>query len=99
LRYDREIREAIRDRKLLEFRYKGAARIVEPHVYGIHDGEYQILSFQVGGHSSSGTLPDWRRFNTAEVQALSILEEHFPGPRDRSVFRHSDFDTVLSAVS
>lgn len=35
-------------------------RIAEPHDYGIRDGVAQLLVFQVGGESRSGTLPNWR---------------------------------------
>lgn len=96
--FDRDIRQAISERHLVEFHYHGAARVAEPHVYGLHDGKYQLLCFQVGGQSRSGKLPNWRRFDLDEMTGLRVLSESFPGPRDFSAFRSSSFDTVLAVV-
>lgn len=98
MKFDGPVRAAINQRRLLEFRYHGATRVVEPHVYGVHHGKQQLLSYQVGGHSRSGKLPNWRRFDLEEVVGLVVLEDSFAGPRDFSSFRSTSFDTVLAVV-
>jgi hypothetical protein len=92
------IRTAIADKQLLEFTYHGLRRVAEPHVYGTVRGKYQLLTYQVGGQSSSGDLPNWRRVDVSGVSDLRLLEERFPGPRPSPSERQSRFDTVLAMV-
>ncbi len=96
---DAAIRQAIAEKRLLEFFYDGYHRIAEPHVYGIKNGKYQLLTYQVRGQSGSAwNLPNWRRFDIDRITGLRVLSEHFLGPRDYSAFEHSDFDLVLVAI-
>lgn len=44
---------AITEKKIIEFDYDGYHRIAEPHVYGMLDGKYEVLVYQIGGGSSS----------------------------------------------
>jgi hypothetical protein len=67
---DNIIREAIANRNIIEFTYHGCDRIAESHVYGIHKGRKQILVYQIGDHSVSGGLPNWRRINVGEVSSI-----------------------------
>ena len=61
---------AIREKKILSFTYSGHLRIVEPHVYGIIEGARQLLGYQIRGSSSSGAIPEWRRFKISAMQNL-----------------------------
>lgn len=96
---DTIIKAAIANKQLLSFFYHGLLRIAEPHVYGVQQGKYQLLCFQVRGHSSSGLLPDWRRIDLSQVQNLQILDEHFPGRRPYPSGKHSHFEQRLAIVS
>ncbi|MEI6775641.1 MAG: hypothetical protein WCK70_01945 [Chloroflexales bacterium] len=96
---DTIIRAAIANKQLLSFSYHGLLRIVEPHVYGVQSGKYQLLCFQVRGQSSSGRLPDWRRIDLSQAQNLRILDEYFPGRRPYPSGKHSSFDQQLAIVS
>lgn len=76
-----EIREAIENRRLLEFRYDGGVRVVEPHCYGITSaGNEGLRAYQVSGHSTSGKM-GWKMFDLANASAITILDQNFDGPR------------------
>lgn len=89
---------AIREKKVLSFTYSGYPRIVEPHVYGINDGTRQLLAYQIRGGSSSGALPEWRRFKISAMQNLRILDEAFPGRRNSPSGEHSSWDQMILVV-
>ena len=95
---DAVIRMAISNKHLVEFTYHGLRRVAEPHVYGVHRGKQLLLAYQVGGASSSGGLPNWRRVDLSGISQLRVLDEHFPGARPGPSARHSKFDVVLAVV-
>ena len=95
---DQLIREAITEKKLIEFHYKGHHRIAEPHVYGRKGGVDQLLVYQVRGESSSGGLPEWRRVNLPDVSGLRILDETFSGRKLTPSGEHSTWDHIYECV-
>ncbi len=53
---------ALRQRRPVKMSYHGRYRIVCPHALGWQHGRPMILGYQVGGHTSTGTLhPDPRK--------------------------------------
>jgi hypothetical protein len=94
---DALIRQAIRERRLIEFWLHGLHRVAEPHLYGIHNGAAQMLVYQVGGASRSGGLPYWRRIDLAEVSGLRVLHERFEATR-LEAGRPSGWDEILAVV-
>jgi hypothetical protein len=79
------IRFAIANRRLVEVRYSGNARIAEPHDYGIQDGRERLLVFQLRSPSPSNLVPvGWRRLDTAKIEALTVLDDTFRGSRGQS---------------
>jgi predicted DNA-binding transcriptional regulator YafY len=92
------ILEAITNKQLIEFYYRDLRRIAEPHVYGVTNGVWQILSYQTGGQSSNGGLPDWRRFDLDLMSRLAILAQIFPGPRPIPSGKHSSRDSRVAIV-
>lgn len=74
---------AIRNRRLIEFTYEGATRVVEPHQLGKHPRGLLILSaYWVGGYSRSmDTLNRWRFYLVSRMSCVVILDELFPGER------------------
>lgn len=90
--------EAIENKKMLQFNYHGYERIVEPHVYGIKDEKKALQSYQTGGKSSSGGLPQWRRFFVDELSNIEILNVGFAGKRDYASGIHSSFDKIIKMV-
>ena len=89
---------AIKEKKVISFTYSGFPRVVEPHIYGINDGIPQLLGYQIRGSSSSGVIPDWRRFNISAIQNLQILNELFPGRRGFPSGKHSHWDEQILIV-
>lgn len=70
-------------------------RIAEPHLLGEHAGRIQMLVYQIGGSSSSGSLPHWRRVDLADVVDLRVLTDGFDGPRTD---RFPNWDRVITRV-
>ncbi len=75
--------QAIRERRVLTFVYKGHARVVEPHAFGVSaKGEAVLHGYQTAGGSASRPPPGWRTFSIAEIRDLALGDKTFPGARD-----------------
>jgi len=95
------IRNAIANREVIEFSYKGYPRIAEPYVYGIKNGKRQILVYQIGGSTTSGKIPDWRRINLDDISGIRVIKgQTFQGIREniQSTANHQDWDTIIASV-
>jgi len=92
------IRNAIANKNIIEFTYKGHRRIAEPHVYGIKNEKRQLLVYQVGGGKSSGRIPDWRRVAIDEISGLKTTDQTFLGARDNPAADYSDWDVIIARV-
>src|SRR4026209_1977469 len=84
--------EAIRKRLLLEFRYGGLPRVVEPYAHGISTRGTEVLrAVQVGGSSNSGGFGYGKLWTVEEITALRITTESSPAaapnntPADRGI--------------
>jgi predicted DNA-binding transcriptional regulator YafY len=93
----RLVYDAIRNKRLIRFQYKGKERIVEPHDYGIQNSIARLLSWQVAGQSSS-RLPGWRWFDLAGMHVAEMLERSFPGNRE-GTGQHHKWDQVFIRVA
>jgi hypothetical protein len=91
------IEAAIGDRRLIEFLYRGLRRVAEPHMLGLSKGGLQLLAYQVAGESSSGGLPEWRRFHVRDIQGIKPMDQRF-GPRQVPGGKHASFDAVILFV-
>lgn len=77
------IKEAIENRKILEFKYQGFNRVVEPHTFGVFsNGNVLLIAFQIDGGSKSRKPPFWSNFLIDEIEDLSIMDKSFLKPRD-----------------
>ncbi|NDC75108.1 hypothetical protein EBZ70_07445 [bacterium] len=75
--------QAIRERRVLTFIYRGHSRTVELHACGVSSkGEPVLNGYQTGGGSASRPPPGWRAFSIAEIRDLALGLETFPGARD-----------------
>ena len=73
-----ELRAAIRDRHVVEFRYHGRPRVAHPHaIFIASTGTHCLDAVQVGGRSSSGPLPGWRRFDLNGIDAVLVRDDRF----------------------
>lgn len=83
-----EISEAIAQAHLLELRYHGYSRTVEPHAYGRDKGGDEVLRcYQVSGGSESGERAGWKLLKVADVFAIQQLKQSFSQRQD---YKHND---------
>jgi hypothetical protein len=77
------IRQAIREQRCLEFRYRSLPRVVEPMRLGLGThGSWQLRAQQTGGRSSSGRVGDGtpKLFEVADIRSLALLTTVFDIP-------------------
>jgi hypothetical protein len=90
--------KAINERKLITFQYHGKNRLAEPHDYGILRGARRLLSYQLGGESMTGGLPDWRLVEVGEIANLEITDRNFAGTRQAPTGQHYKWDLLFARV-
>jgi hypothetical protein len=72
------ISEAIKKQLVLELRYHGYSRHVEPHAYGRDKNGDEILRcYQVSGGSESGERMGWKLLKVSDVFSLHISINKF----------------------
>lgn len=96
---DERIRLAIANRRLVELRYGSAARVAEPHDYGVHKGRTRLLVFQLRGPTRPGqTATGWRLLDVEKIESLAVLDETFDGSRGAAHRDHHQWDIVYARV-
>lgn len=93
-----EISDAIEQRHLLELRYHGYSRTVEPHAYGRDKKGDEILRcYQTNGGSESGERVGWKLLKVADAFAIQLLKESFS---QRSEYKRNDkaMDYIFSQL-
>ena len=93
-----EIRQAIADKKLVEFRYQNFIRIAEPHAYVVCGGVDHLLAYQVRGGSRSKNLPKWANVPLSQMTGFRVLDETFPGKRVISRTEYSFWEATYAVV-
>lgn len=94
---DKLIRQAIGQKRLLQFVYQGKNRVIEPHDYGIHRGSVKLLAYQIGG-SSSGRIPNWRWIEADQISDIELLSKTFPGGRSAPSGQHHQWEVLYARV-
>jgi hypothetical protein len=80
--------KAIEEKRVLELRYHGYSRIVEPHVYGEdRHGDEVLRCYQLAGGSESGERAGWKLLKTKEAVLIHLAETGF---LPRADYRHED---------
>ncbi len=75
---ERLIRQALKEKRVLEFRYHGFARSVEPHAAGrVGDGKVALLGWQAAGGSATEPPPGWRTFIVADIEKPKLRKTKF----------------------
>jgi hypothetical protein len=73
---------AIAGKFVVQFRYDGRSRIVEPFCCGMNSAaNYVLRGFQIRGSDKTKPLC-WRLYELAEMSQLSITSHSFKGKRD-----------------
>lgn len=69
-----QIIDAIKNKKILELRYHGFNRVVEPHAYGRDkDGDEILRCFQIAGGSESGESTGWKLLKVRDIYFIVML--------------------------
>ncbi|WP_026075966.1 hypothetical protein [Noviherbaspirillum massiliense] len=69
---------AIQEKRVLELRYHGYSRIVEPHVYGRNKKEEEMLRcYQLAGGSDSGERAGWKMLKVDDTFLVHLTETQF----------------------
>jgi hypothetical protein len=73
-----ELRTAIAGRNVVEFWYHGRPRVAHPHaIFIASTGTHCLDAVQVGGRSTSGALPGWRRFDLNDIGGVTVRDDSF----------------------
>lgn len=79
---------AIREKRILELRYHGYSRLVEPHIYGEDKHGNEVLRcYQVAGGSESGERAGWKMLRIKDAVVIHLAQAEFPA---RSEYRLQD---------
>lgn len=95
---DQLILAAIREKRLLGFLYSDEPRIAEPQDYGMQKGVVNLFTYQTGGRSSSGRLPDWRKFAVHKISGIELLDQRIAGSRVVPAQKHQEWDVLFARV-
>jgi hypothetical protein len=70
--------KAIEEKRVLELRYHGYSRIVEPHIYGEDkNGDEIVRCYQLAGGSESGERAGWKLLKIKDVFLIHLAETGF----------------------
>jgi hypothetical protein len=70
--------KAVDERRVLELRYHGYSRIVEPHVYGQDKkGDEVVRCYQLAGGSDSGERAGWKLLKIKDAVVVHLAETLF----------------------
>jgi len=87
--------EAIQKRLLLEFRYGGLPRVVEPYAHGISMRGTEVLrAVQVGGSSNSGCFGYGKLLALEYIITLPTTTETFPADDPNYNPEDSDMQSI-----
>ncbi|MGI8555087.1 MAG: hypothetical protein ACR2LT_01870 [Pyrinomonadaceae bacterium] len=85
---------AITDKLLVQFKYDGRSRIVEPFCCGINNaGNYVLRGFQIRGSDKTKPLC-WRLYELAEISQLSVTQHSYKGKRSD----YNSEDTAMTKI-
>lgn len=77
------LKQAITDLKMVELRYHGYSRIIEPHAYGRDKNNDEIIRcFQTSGGSKSGESAGWKLLKVRDVYSSHLTNTSFQARKD-----------------
>jgi bifunctional DNA-binding transcriptional regulator/antitoxin component of YhaV-PrlF toxin-antitoxin module len=92
------IRMAIAHRRVVDLVYDDRRKQVEPHDYGIRNGQPQLLVYQRAGESRSSDPIGWRSLKLSSISDFHVKEETFPGRRPADPDRRVVWDRLFARV-
>lgn len=93
--------ETIEGRRAVSFRYgkDGGSRLCHPHIlYEGSTGKLLVDCYQVGGYSSSGSVPGWKPFELRLVSSLELRGETFDPAPGYNPANRSRYVRIVCAV-
>ena len=84
------LRQAIRARLVVEFRYHGEHRTVEPYRLGEGAGRLRLVGWQA--------RKGWRSFHVAEMDELELTARSFWEPREGYSRGDPAMDRILAEI-
>jgi hypothetical protein len=98
---DAQLRSAIDGKRLIQLRYHGRPRTVEPHDYGIQKGIERLLVYQLRApfDRSGESVTGWRLLDVSQIEDCEVLNEGFPGSRGDSYRRHLEWEILYARVA
>lgn len=89
-RTSQDICKAIAARRLLELRYNGQHRLVEPYSHGFSsDGTEMLVGYQRDGGSDSGQTEGWKAMAVDRIERLVVVDVSFIPTRQDYKAGHS----------
>lgn len=89
---------AIAEKRLVQFKYDGRSRIVEPFCCGTgRAGNLLLKGFQIRGSEKTKPLC-WRVYELSDMSQLSVTQHGFTGKRDDFVAGDKAIDRVLCSI-
>jgi hypothetical protein len=90
------IGDAIHNRSVLQFSFRGHFREVEPHAYGLNMVLNEVMRcYQTSGTSDSGRVPDWKLMRVDQIKSLTVTAKHFVGVRFGYVKGDKSMSTIF----
>jgi len=100
MKFDDQVRFAIGNKRLIQFRYDGSSRVAEPHDYGVQNGVLRLLAYQLRGPVRPKRSPvGWRLLDLSKLEALVVLDDTFPGSRGHEHHQRLVWDEVYARVA
>lgn len=86
--------QAIAEKYLVQFKYDGRLRIVEPFACGLSSANNHVLrGFQIRGTDKTKPLC-WRLYELAEISQLNITKHNFKGNRKE----YNPYDAAMTEI-
>ena len=82
--------QAVSERRIVEFRYHGEHRIVEPYRLGLDSGRLRLMGWQA--------RKGWRSFHADDMEELEVTDRTFFDPREGYVRGDDRLDRILAEV-
>ena len=96
---DSQLRFAIANKRLIRFTYESAARVAEPHDYGVRDGAPKLLAFQrQKAGRKDPQVRGWRWLDISKIQDCIVLADAFAGTRETADQQHHHWDVLYARV-
>lgn len=93
------IKEAIENKKVIEFTYKNDLRIVEPFVLGVSStGKVSLRAYQIGGFSTDSNNIGWKMFSVDNINNLRVKADSFIGMREHYNPNDSALNPIFARV-